>query len=80
MPRKEPWIVNAFLPSPNETREGYAKREQNAKNYADAMNAAFIAQRKPYSAEEAVLLVIAPERVARELDYFVANAEGQRVY
>jgi len=79
MPRKEPWIVKPFLPSPNETRKGYATREQEAMDYADAMTAAFNVQRGSYSAEEAALLVIAPQLVARELDYFVANAKGQRI-
>ncbi len=78
MPRKEPWIVKPFLPSANETQEGYVRRKQDAKDYADAMQAAFNVKRGPFSAEEATLLVIAPELVARELDYFVANAEGQR--
>lgn len=78
MPRKEPWIVKAFLPPANEMQEGYVRREQEAKDYADAMQAAFNAQRGPFSAEELALLQIAPELVARELDYFVANAKGQR--
>ena len=73
-------IVKAFLPLANETSEGYARREQKANGYTDAMNVVFTEQRKPFSAEQAALLVIAPELVARELEYFVANTDGQRVY
>lgn len=79
MPRKEPRIVKAFLPAKDETKQGYAKREQGAKSYADAMTKDFVAKRGNYTAEEAALLVIAPGSVDRELDYFVANANGRRV-
>ncbi len=58
MLRKEPLIVKAFLPPADETEEGYERRKQETRNYADAMQAAFNAKRGPYNAEEAALLVI----------------------
>lgn len=80
MPRKEPRIVETFIPELGESPEQYAKRKNQATAYADAMNTAFAAQRKPFNGEQAALLVLAPELVPREPEYFVANAEGLRVY
>jgi hypothetical protein len=73
MPRKEPWVVKAFL-----GKADYASRLQRAISYADLRNTK--TSRGIFTKEEEALLVIAPELVARELDYFVADYNGQRVY
>lgn len=79
MPRNEPWIVKAFLPSAGETPKESATREQEARKYAASMQDAFRQQRRPFTTDEYVALVLAPGMVARELDYFVADATGSRV-